>query len=349
VTGSALLLTPSRGLGGGIERYAETVEWAFAAQGVECRRVDLSRPGVSSHAQMLARARAMLRADGAPARLVVMHRALLPVACLLASESAVCGISVVCHGGEVWGGHHRPRWHLESRLMRRSYVRVVAASTFTAGALSGSCRATILTPGLSEEWFQALVDASAVSGQRGPGIDLVTVFRLADWRNKGLPQLLDAVEALGRPDIRVTVCGSGAPPPELQRLVHEYRHCTLRQGLTDHELAHQLAAADLVVLATRTRSGRNASGEGFGLVLLEAQVAGTPVVGPAFGGSSDAFVDQVTGVAPPDESTEALAMLLEDLLKDPQRLAHMAERAAEWARECFSPQCYASRVVARLL
>ena len=39
MTGRALLLTPSFGQGGGIERYAETLEWAFAAQGVRCRIV----------------------------------------------------------------------------------------------------------------------------------------------------------------------------------------------------------------------------------------------------------------------------------------------------------------------
>ena len=92
--------------------------------------------------------------------------------------------------------------------------------------------------------------------------------------------------------------------------------CSLRPGLSDRELAHQLADADLFVLATRTRRGRSASGEGFGLALLEAQVAGTPVVGPAYAGSRDAYVDRVTGVAH-DESSDALATALDQLLRDP--------------------------------
>ncbi len=98
VTGRALLLTPSRGLGGGIERYVETLEWAFTAQGVEYHRIDLSGPGPAAHARMLARASAQLQARRAPTRLVVAHRALLPVASLLARECPVSGISVVCHG-----------------------------------------------------------------------------------------------------------------------------------------------------------------------------------------------------------------------------------------------------------
>ena len=345
----ALLLTPSRGLGGGIERYVETLEWAFTAKGVEYQRIDLSGPGPAAHARMLARARAQLRARRAPTRLVVAHRALLPVASLLARERPVSGISVVCHGTDVWGAPLRPRWYVEKHLMRRPGVRVVAVSSFTAGVLSRGNPATILVPGLSREWFHTLVEASTVARARDPGLNLLTAFRLGDWRGKGLPQLLDAVAALGRSDIRVTVCGSGQPPADLQRLVRERPYCTLRPGLTDRELAFELAAADLFVLATRTRPGRNASGEGFGLVLLEAQVAGTPVIGPAYGGSRDAFVDGVTGVAPADETTAALTMLLGDLLRDPQRLARMGQSAAEWSRECFAPESYASRVVARLL
>ena len=104
-----LLLSPSRGLGGGIERYVATLEWAFAAEGVECRRLDLSEPGARAHARLLTQARAILRAGSEPARLVVAHRSLLPVAALLARDSAACGVSVLCYGSEMWGSRWRPR------------------------------------------------------------------------------------------------------------------------------------------------------------------------------------------------------------------------------------------------
>ena len=103
MTDRVLLLSPSCGLGGGIERYVATVEWAFAAECVECQRVDLIRSGASAHARLLIRGRAILRADPAPTRLVVAHRALLPVAALLAGiqpyaecrsfvTAAMCGV-----------------------------------------------------------------------------------------------------------------------------------------------------------------------------------------------------------------------------------------------------------------
>ena len=54
-----LLLAPSRGLGGGIERYIETLEWAFADQKVTSERIDLNRSGVRAHLKMLADGRTL--------------------------------------------------------------------------------------------------------------------------------------------------------------------------------------------------------------------------------------------------------------------------------------------------
>ena len=233
--------------------------------------------------------------------------------------------------------------------MRRSDVRVVAGSSFTAGALFPGCPATILPPGLSRGWFDELVLAAAAEHRPHTGIEVMTAFRLSDWRDKGLVQLTAAVASLGRCDIRLTVCGSGAPPAGLLDHVRSYPWLTLCSGLTDGELARQLAAADLFVLATRTRAGRRPCGEGFGLVLLEAQVAGTAVIGPAHGGSPDAYLDGVTGTAPRDESVAALASVLENVLRQPAQLGQMGMRAAEWARERFAPEQYAALAVDRLL
>lgn len=349
MTGKALLLTPSRGLGGGIERYVQTVERAFATQGVEYARIDLDCAGPASHARMLGEARKQLRSAGEPMRLVLAHRTLLAGAYLLARDRMANGISLICHGADVWGARHRARWQVERRLLRRPDVRVIAASSFTAGALLDHCQAAVLPPGLSLDWFESLVSASEAKIGRGPGIRLVTAFRLAEWNDKGLPELLAAVASLGRPDVSVSVCGSGSPPTGLLQLLRQYPRCTLHRGLTDRGLAWQFATADLFILATRTRSGRYPSGEGFGLVLLEAQVAGTPVVGPAYGGSHDAYVDGVTGATPVDESSESLARVLDNLLRDPARLAQMRTQAAQWARESFAPERYARLVVDRLL
>jgi glycosyltransferase involved in cell wall biosynthesis len=350
--GPVLLLAPSRGLGGGIERYVQTVQSALDERGVPCRRLDLARPGPAGHRALLKEAAAALAGPGKPARVILGHRALLPVAALLARRRAVSGISVICHGSDVWGARSRLRWQLESRLMRRHDVRLVAVSSFTAGALfpgGPGARAAILPPGLSRAWYSELVRAGGTDRAPRPGLEVMTAFRLGEWRDKGLPQLIAAVAGLGRADVRVTVCGSGEPPADLLAGVGRYPWCTVRPGLPDRELAIQFASSDLVVLATRTRSGRRPCGEGFGLVLLEAQVAGTAVIGPAHGGSPDAYLDGVSGATPQDESVASLARVLEDLAGQPGRLRDMGARGADWARARFAPDRYAALAVERLL
>lgn len=256
---------------------------------------------------------------------------------------------MILHGSDVWNNRRGARRLLENYLLRSQHVRAVTVSNFTAGALSSTSSATILPPGISAEWYGTLLRAADRSRKEDGSIHLVSVFRLPAWKDKGLPQLLEAIASVDRSDIRLTVCGGGSPPAELHRLVQRYSFCVIRPQLSDEELAIQLAAADLFVLATRTRSGRHPSGEGFGMVLQEAQLAGTPVVAPAYGGSHEAFVEQVTGMAPADDSSGALAKVLDEMVRDRSRLAQMGTCAGDWARDRFSPDNYASLVIGRLM
>lgn len=354
-TAAALIVAPSRGLGGGIERYVETLEWAFRDRGIHCKRLNLYDPmspvsggRAKAYARLLAGCRAELAKATVQSRVVVAHRSLLPLASMMADHRSVSGISVICHGADVWGAW-RPRRGVEEYLMRRRSVRVVAVSSFTAGALPRKCQAAVLAPGLSGEWFQTLRIAAAEDRADKTAIRIVTTFRLQDWRAKGLEQLLMAVSILGRSDVRVSVCGTGPVSRDLKVLLGGYRFCELRGRLTDVELAGELAAADVFVLATRTCRGRHPSGEGFGLALLEAQVAGTAVVGPAYGGSHDAYVEGVTGITPRDETPTSLARVLRDLLADMDRTTAMGRLAAEWACISFAPENYSPMAVAKLL
>src|ERR1700742_3826570 len=98
----ALLLTPTRGLGGGIERYVETVEAAFAREGVDYGRLDHAGPGPAAHRDMVGRAVAAVRARDKRSPGVVPHPVLLPVPVGPPGRADVDGISVLCHGADVW-------------------------------------------------------------------------------------------------------------------------------------------------------------------------------------------------------------------------------------------------------
>ena len=105
----SLLLAPSRGLGGGIERYVQTVQSAFDDAGVASLRLDLARPGPAGHRALLAEGTAALAghdraASGWSSRTGPCSRS-RPCSPGRARSTASRSI---CHGSEVWGPRRAP-------------------------------------------------------------------------------------------------------------------------------------------------------------------------------------------------------------------------------------------------
>lgn len=341
-----LVLSPSRGLGGGVERYVAALTDALTRGGTSWRRIDLhTRPeDVGRRAKLRFAASAVREMATArnPLRVVVAHRDLVPILRVCRRWPRYAGAVIIIHGSEVWSSR-RARGRA---VLRRPDSRVVAASTYTAGALiAADVQSTVLWPGLERSWFDTL---SASRPGTHDGVELMTAFRLIDWRDKGLETIIEAMRLTSQSDLHLTVCGSGTPPRDLVSIIDAEPRVTLRANLCDRKFADRLASADIFVLATRTRAGHDATGEGFGLVLSEAQVAATPVIAPAFGGG-DAFQQGLTGLAPVDESARALATRIRCLVNDPVRRADMGKEAARWARSQFDPDVYAARVAEVLL
>ena len=92
-------------------------------------------------------------------------------------------------------------------------------------------------------------------------------------------------------------------------------------GAIEHEdLADYYALADICVVPSRT--------ETFGLVALEAQALGTPVVASAVGGLTEIIADGETGILVADRRPQAFAEAIASLLDD----AVLRERMGEAAR-----------------
>ncbi|GIJ48609.1 D-inositol-3-phosphate glycosyltransferase [Virgisporangium aliadipatigenens] len=103
------------------------------------------------------------------------------------------------------------------------------------------------------------------------------------------------------------------------------------------ELAAVYRAADLVAVPSHNES--------FGLVALEAQACGTPVVAAAVGGLVTAVAHGVSGVLVDDHDPTRWAGVIGDLLAAPARRGVLARGAAEHARR-FSWNATASGLLA---
>ncbi len=129
-------------------------------------------------------------------------------------------------------------------------------------------------------------------------------------RRKGLEVLVRAVALLGDLDIRLAVVGEGPRIRRAERLALRSRIDAVWLGrVSEDDVARAYAGADVYCAP-------NLGGESFGIVLLEAMAAGTPVVCS----SLDAFravAGDAALYAPPGDA-RALAARLREVLASPR-------------------------------
>jgi D-inositol-3-phosphate glycosyltransferase len=89
------------------------------------------------------------------------------------------------------------------------------------------------------------------------------------------------------------------------------------------DLPHWYRAADLVIVPSYSES--------FGLVALEAQACGTPVVATAVGGLRTAVADGISGVLVDGHDPKAWSSVISRLLQEPQRRVLLSMGAIEHA------------------
>ena len=95
------------------------------------------------------------------------------------------------------------------------------------------------------------------------------------------------------------------------------------------------AASDLFVLVSRTSPS---DAEGFGIVYLEAQAMGLPVIAATGGGAPEAVRNQETGILVPKDDPEALRLAIAELLENQEKRAKMGHQARSWVRKTFDAE-----------
>jgi phosphatidylinositol alpha-1,6-mannosyltransferase len=151
---------------------------------------------------------------------------------------------------------------------------------------------------------------------------LLTVSRLSrEEAYKGHDQVIRCLPVLLRdfPDLIYVVAGSGNLQTDLELLAVRMNvsHSVIFLGEQRADVLPALyRAADIFVMPS--------SGEGFGIVYLEALACGTPVIASDFGGAADPLQDGLLGkLCEGDELTESIHHLL---------VAHEDERTSRASR-----------------
>ena len=201
-------------------------------------------------------------------------------------------------------------------------------------------RHVMLPPAVDAAEYHAGVDGAAVRRRFGIGGAplVVCVSRLV--QRKGQDQLIAALPALRDrvPGTRLMIVGGGP-----HRDVLEARAAaagvadavTFTGVVDDDELPAHFAAADVFAMPCRERR-RGLEVEAFGIVFIQAEAVGVPVVAGNIGGVPDTLLDGETGVLVDGRDGAAVAAAVGDLLADGPRRATMGAAAARFVAEGFT-------------
>lgn len=152
---------------------------------------------------------------------------------------------------------------------------------------------------------------------------VVTVARLSP--EKGLTYLIAGLPFVVEkfPDAHLVIVGGGILKDALAeqaRALNISNHITFTGALSNQEAMQEVAKSAVFVLASL--------GEGLGIVLLEAQALGVPVIGTNVGGIPDVIENDVTGFLAPVQNGQAIAEAVIKIFED-QDFANKLIRNAE--------------------
>lgn len=236
-------------------------------------------------------------------------------------------IVVAAHGRELLFNPYPSPADRAYDALRRSILRradmLLPVSRYTAGLLrslgADPRRITVVNNGTDPDRFKP-TDSRGL--RTDLGLDgrrvILTVTRLVG--RKGVDTVIEALPAVVQqfPNATYLIIGDGPERSALETMARRVGpDLDIRfLGRIDYEiLPAYYSLADFAVMPSRNEPP---DVEGFGIVFLEANACGCPVIGARSGGIPDAVVDGETGILVPPADPGALASAMVRLLGDEQ-------------------------------
>lgn len=237
------------------------------------------------------------------------------------------------------------------RFLQRA-SRIVAISNFTRSALL-ECgvreeRIELVYPAIDLDRFAGEVEAEQVRrewGWEGKAV-ILSVARLVERKGQDTIILALARVAERVPQVHYAIGGSGPYRERLEALAVEegVEERVEFLGFVDEEaLAELYAGADLFSMVSREIL-EVGEVEGFGIVYLEANAAGRPVLAGRSGGVEDAVVDGETGLLVDPEDVDEVVEALVRLLRDEELRSRLGTQGRERVHRDFDRRRQAVRL-----
>ncbi len=247
---------------------------------------------------------------------------------------------VTFHGWDVKLGAEAMAWmSLYERLYRYRLPRLLKQLA-QAVCVSNSYRDRVIKLGADQDKVSTNylgVDTDFFDGRRGTfdPASILYVGRLI--KRKGVDCLLASLRILRERNIHaeLTIVGEGSELPHLERLVREDALSVRFLGKRPLTEVRDLMRHTAVLCAPSTTAGGEVP-EALGLVFIEAQAMGVPVVGTRNGGIPETMLDGETGLLVAEDSPLELADALTTLLNDVPRNQSFGKCARAFVCDRFS-------------
>jgi len=292
-----------------------------------------------------------------PQALVISH--VLPMGHVAWLMRRFLGIPyvVILHGMDIASAvAAQGRKRRETGRILSAAALVVANSGYTAQWVRslgiGEDRIAVVKPAPSLLLPQQVAegDADSFRDRHGLGGRFMLLFVGRLVRRKGADIIIRVLPVLKDRgiDAGLVVVGDGPERPALEALAEELGvsdRVSFPGPLQGRDLAAAYAAADVFVM---TPQSRGPDVEGFGIVYLEANLFGKPVIGSRSGGVPDAVRDGETGLLVEAGRPEDLAEAVGRLHRDPGLRERLGSRGQRRVRAEFGDNRQAKRFVAVL-
>lgn len=225
--------------------------------------------------------------------------------------------------------------------------KLVCCSAFTRRLLLDfgvpSCKVEAILPGVDIRKFQPLERNPELSRRFGltNSIVLLSLARLEERKGhdmviRSLPDIIKIV-----PSIKYLIIGRGPNAKKLRNIVRETgveRFVVFSGFVSDDELPSCYNLCDLFIMPSREMPDGDT--EGFGIVFMEANACGKPVIGGNIGGVKEAVVHGETGIIVDGTSLDQVRDAILHLLTDREYSDQLgrngrirAEREFPWGKK----------------
>ncbi len=232
-----------------------------------------------------------------------------------------------------------------TRLILRNADKIITISDYTKNILRtlgiDDIRIEIIHPPISNGFF-ASINSKVISREYirnryslSDGKIILTVARLTELqRYKGIDMVIKALSIVKRRygDFYYIICGRGELKEFYLKLAVEYGlgDKVIITTVSDEDLPLLYMACDLFIMPSREeQSPKGVLAEGFGIVFLEANACGKPVIGGRSGGIPDAVLDGETGILVDPKNVDEIANAIIKLLTDEELAEEMGRKGRE--------------------